>query len=190
MTGRLLLVRHPPVAEAFRGVCYGSSDVPLATHSLAMVPALVEEVLATGPPDVLYSSPLIRCRVLAQAVVQRCGLELRIDPRLRERHFGAWELRPWDDIHAETGDAMMGMLTDPAHWRPPGGETTHELRDRILAWYAGLPPAGHIVAITHGGPIAALRGESGGRPVSEWPSLVPAHGEIVTIGIAWNPPAR
>jgi broad specificity phosphatase PhoE len=181
MSRRILLVRHPPVAEAFRAVCYGDGDVPLAADGLAGIPAIVTDILARGSITHLFHSGLSRCAAVADAVAARCGVMPVADPRLRERRFGSWELRRWDDIYAETGDAMMGMLTDPAGWRPPGGETTHELRDRILAWYAELPPVGHVVAITHGGPIAAIRGELDGRPVGEWPSLIPALGEIVTI---------
>jgi broad specificity phosphatase PhoE len=120
-----------------------------------MLPGLVDEIVANGPPDKLYSSPLVRCRALAEAVAERLGLNVVFDPRLQERHFGSWELRPWDEIYAETGDAMLGMLADPSGWRPPGGETTFELRDRVLAWYAAFPTHGDIIAITHGGPIAA-----------------------------------
>jgi broad specificity phosphatase PhoE len=190
MTGRLLLVRHPPVAEALRGVCYGSSDVPLAASSQQQIQRIVDELLKRGPITHLFHSGLSRCATVADALAARCGLVPVANARLRERSLGSWELRRWDDIHAETGEAMLGMLTDPGGWRPPGGETTFELRDRVLAWYAELPPAGHLVAITHGGPIAALRGALSGRPVREWPSLVSAHGEIVTIGLGLNPPAR
>jgi broad specificity phosphatase PhoE len=104
-----------------------------------------------------------------------------IDPRLRERHFGEWERKRWDDIHAATGDAMLGMLTDPAGWRPPGGETTFELRDRVMCWYAELPATGTVLAVTHGGPIAALVGTLRGLPVGDWPKQIPPAGGIVIL---------
>jgi broad specificity phosphatase PhoE len=189
MSRRVLLVRHPAVADSLNGLCYGSSDVPLRDARPAQLDAIAAVVARSGPFTHLYSSDLCRCTALAEVLSGRIGIPPLTDRRPRERCFGTWEGRPLDDIHAETGDAMLGMLTDPVGWRPPGGETTYELRDRVLGWYAELPPAGHIVAITHGGPIAALRGELGGRPVGEWPSLVPTHGEIVTIGIGQNPPA-
>jgi adenosylcobinamide-GDP ribazoletransferase len=88
MTRRLLLMRHPPVDLSYRGVCDGASDVPLAADGLAMLPALVEAILADGRPDAISSSGLIRCRVLAEAVGERCGVAVVIDPRLRERNFG------------------------------------------------------------------------------------------------------
>lgn len=179
MTRTVLLVRHPPVSGAYRGVCYGASDVPLGPDGLARMPTLVDDVLALGRPAAVWHSGLSRCRVMAEAIAERCGRVAAADVRLRERHFGAWELRTWDDIHAETGDAMMGMVTDPAGWRPPGGETTFGLRDRVLAWHAALPAEGLIVAVTHGGPIAALVGTLRGLPASDWPALIPPPGGLV-----------
>jgi alpha-ribazole phosphatase len=176
---RLLLVRHPPVDTELSGVCYGASDVPLGADGLAMLPVVVEAIFTAGRPDVLYSSGLVRCQSLAGAVAERCGLEVVIDSRLRERHFGEWELQRWDDIYSATGDAMLGMLTDPAGWRPPGGETTFELRDRVLSWYAELPPVGTILVVTHGGPIAALLGTLRRLPVGDWPKLIPPPGAVI-----------
>lgn len=181
MTRRLLLVRHPPVAASLRGVCYGSSDVPLAADALEDVPEIVARVLAHGPITHLVHSGLARSSAVADALGARCGVVSLVDIRLRERCFGAWELRRWDEIHAETGDAMMGMVTAPATWRPPGGETTFELRDRVLAWHADLPAAGAIVAVTHAGPIAALVGTLRSSPAVDWPRLIPPTGSVVVL---------
>ena len=181
MSRRVLLVRHPPVAASLRGVCYGSSDVPLADDGPARIQEIVAGVLAHGPISHLVHSGLARCAAVADAVAAPSGVTPVADSRLRERCFGTWELRRWDDIHADTGAAMMGMVTAPGTWRPPGGETTFELRDRVLAWHAELPANGIVIAVTHGGPIAALLGTLAGLPATEWPGLVPACGQIVPL---------
>ncbi|MBA4191296.1 MAG: histidine phosphatase family protein [Planctomycetaceae bacterium] len=184
MSRQILLVRHPPVADSLRGVCYGSSDVPLAYDGRTRIQEIVAGVLAHTPITHLVHSGQARCAAVADAVAAKSGVTPVADTRLRERCFGAWELRLWDDIHAETGDAMMGMVTAPGVWCPPGGETTLGLRDRVLSWYAHLPPTGRIVVVTHGGPIAALLGTLGGLPVDQWPGLVPACGQIVRLPVA------
>lgn len=181
MARHLLVVRHPPVADAWRGICYGTSDAALGPAGRERVPALVAETLAHGPISSLFHSGLSRCADVAEAIAAAAGLVAVVDHRLRERSFGAWERRPWDAIHAETGDAMLGMLHEPETWRPPGGETTFEMRDRIMAWFHHLPREGRIVAVTHGGPIAALRGTLAAAPVERWPQFVPACGEIVVV---------
>ncbi len=173
---RLLLVRHPPVHERFAGVCYGATDIPLSAAGEGTAVELAA-TLAALRPDRVFHSGLARTRLVAE----RIGVPAVADPRLRERHFGEWELRTWDAIHADTGDAMMGMISHPDTWHPPGGETTFTMRDRVMNWYAGLPADGVIVAVTHGGPIAALRGTLAGLPVADWLSLVPKCGEVVEI---------
>lgn len=180
MTRRVLLVRHPPVDDRFAGVCYGVSDVPLGAAGRAAADALVR-VLAAEPVTHLFHSGLARTAAVADRLAARSGIPAVPDPRLRERDFGTWELRRWDDIYAETGAEMDRMLTDPAGWAPPRGETTFGLRDRVLGWHSGLPATGVIVAVTHGGPIAALRGTIAGVPVPGWPKLVPPQGGVIEL---------
>ncbi|MFQ3652118.1 MAG: histidine phosphatase family protein [Gemmataceae bacterium] len=181
MSRTVWLVRHPAVFDTYRGVCYGSSEVPLSPESVSQLQSLARNIQRLGPITHLYHSGLIRCAVLAETLAALTGLPATTDARLRERHFGQWEGRTWDEIHAETGDAMLGMVTAPDTWRPPGGETTFELRDRVLAWYAQLPTHATIVAITHGGPIAALLGTLQQRPVAQWPQLIPPYGACCRI---------
>ncbi len=177
---QLLLIRHAEVHSRWRGVCYGRSDIGLSARGEARSRELSEHF--EHRPSLVMSSDLRRARFLAEHLARRYRLELVICPELCERDFGAWELLPWDDIYAETGDEMNGMLDAPDSWRPPGGETTFELRDRVLEWHAGLPTKGCIVAVTHGGPIAALRGTLQGLPVADWPDLMPGWGETVEVG--------
>ena len=181
MIRRVLLVRHPPVDGRFAGVCYGASDVTLGPDGLKAADEMVRQ-LAREPVAHIYHSGLSRTAAVADRLAALTGVIAVPDARLRERHFGHWELRTWDEIHAATGDAMMGMVNDPGGWRPPGGETTFELRDRALDWYRDLPRDGVIVAVTHGGPIAALLGTLARAPVCEWLALVPRLGGIVTAG--------
>jgi broad specificity phosphatase PhoE len=174
----LLLVRHTAVADAWRSRCYGATDVPLARDGRMAARALARD-LAEQRPAVVFSSPLRRARFLAGLIARAVGVPLMIDARLRERHFGAWEGRDWTDIYAETGDAMMGMLTAPDTFRPGGGETTHELRDRVAAWQRELPAGVTVLAVCHGGPIAALVGLGHGLPPEAWAKHIPPVGGLV-----------
>lgn len=114
-------------------------------------------------------------------IAERRRIEPIVEPGLAERDFGEWEGRSWDAIHAESGSAMEGLIHDPAGFRPPAGETTAELAARVLAWYRRLSADGVIVAVTHGGPIAALRGFLLELPARDWLALIPACGEIIEV---------
>lgn len=177
MSRRVLLVRHGEPHPRWRGVCYGRSDAGLGSRGRAQSREASRR-LATEPITRLYTSPLRRARRLADLIAEHRGIESIVEPRLAERDFGEWEGRTWDAIHAASGSAMEGLIHDPAGFRPPAGETTAELAARVLAWYRRLPADGVIVAVTHGGPIAALRGSLLGLPARDWLALIPAFCEI------------
>lgn len=172
---KLILVRHLPAGVHWAGRCYGQSDVGLARQAMRARETLVAD-LAAFLPDVIYSSHLRRARWLAGHASRCLGKPLVVDARLAECHFGSWEGRAWDAIWRDTGSSMIGMIDAPGAFRPGGGETTFELRDRAMDWLGGLPPGKAVLAVSHGGPIAAIAGTLRGLPVREWPSLVPRTG--------------
>ena len=170
-----MLLRHPVVSRAWAGRCYGRSDAGLGRAGERDAARLGRDLAAWGPDHVIHSG-LSRTRAVARAT----GLASEARPDWAERDFGVWEGRAWDAIHAETGSAMDGMLTDPENFRPGGGETTAELARRAMAALRGLPP-GRVTVITHGGPIAAILGTLERRPVADWPALVPSCGASVLL---------
>ncbi|MEO1367363.1 MAG: histidine phosphatase family protein [Acidobacteriota bacterium] len=181
---RLVLIRHGAVHPRWRGCCYGDADIGLGARGRAQgrrAAAAVAPFFRGLRPGaaLLLTSDLRRARHLADRLAAAVGVDPVVDPALRERHFGEWERRSWLEIYDETGDAMDGMVNAPATWRPPGGETTFGMRDRVLRALDRHLAAGPelTVVVGHGGPIAALRGTLAGEDVVEWPGLVPGHGE-------------
>ena len=173
------LLRHTAVAAHWQGRCYGVSDVGLSVAGVTAARGLTGQ--AFRGVTRLQTSPLRRARFLGGLLSRQLGLPLEIAPALRERDFGAWEGQGWDAIHAAEGDSMMGMIDAPATFRPGGGETTAELAARVMGWFTALPAGEEVLAITHGGPAAALRGSLAGLAVPAWLPLIPAVGEAVTL---------
>lgn len=180
MTATVLLVRHPPVALAWSGRCYGRSDMGWSRDGARRASVLVDELAALHPNAIVHSG-VIRTRRLAERVARRLGVAAVADPRWRERDLGSWEGRRWDAIWRETGDLMDRMTTDPEGFRPGGGETTRELADRVAAAWADLPIPGLTAVITHGGPIATLRAAATGNDLSTCAAMVPGCGERVCL---------
>ncbi len=180
---RLLLLRHTAVAPRWAGICYGRHDAGLGEAGRRRAHLLAATIELVGFGRVV-ASPSRRARLLGGLLARRRGVALEIEPRLAERDFGAWERRPWDAIWRETGSAMDGMLEAPDAYRPGGGETTAELAARVRAWFDGLPEACTVVAVAHGGPIAALLGGLLGEAPRDWLRHVPAPGEGVALDLA------
>lgn len=163
---KLYLVRHPRPLIA-PGVCYGQLDVE-AEDPAPIVARLRRELPADLP---VWSSPLQRCRTLAEALQSAP----HIDARLMEMNFGTWEGRPWDDIPRPELDTWAADIDGYA---PPGGETPRQLQQRVLAFVDELPAGAHLL-VTHAGVIRALLAAAAGetlavalqRPAPDYGSL-------------------
>jgi alpha-ribazole phosphatase len=176
---RLYAVRHarPLIAE---GICYGQLDSPADLDATAACAA----ALATELPGQarLICSPLQRCEQLTLILLGlRPDLTLKIDSRLREMDFGAWEGCRWDDIGA---DAVDAWVRDFAQHRPGGGETVAGFLDRVAAMWDETycaPKGTTTVWITHAGVIrAATLLQRGVRQIAaadEWPLDAPGFGQ-------------
>lgn len=167
---RLYLIRHPkPLIES--GVCYGRHDCP-AEDVLSVADGLLAE-LPLGL--VVWSSPLRRCRELAERLHPRPI----IDDRLAEMHFGDWEGRRWDDIPRPELDAWAA---DVAGYAPPGGESPRQLQRRALDFVESLEVPEAII-VTHAGVIRTLLAHWQGLPPGRWTELSFAYGSCTVIDI-------
>lgn len=182
MSGTVLLVRHAQVALRWRGRCYGHSDVGLSRAGQLQSRRIAAAILQrpdAGDIRAVVHSGLRRAAFLAGLIAHGAGCTPQVDGRWRERGFGSWEGRSWQAIWRETGDAMDGMLTDPQGFRPGGGETTAQLHARSLAAWRALPRAGLVVVVAHGGPIACVRCDMAGAPLSALPRFFLPEGAVL-----------
>ncbi len=168
---RLFLVRHPrPAVDG--GVCYGRSDVALA-EDVSQVAARLRSLLPTDAP--LFSSPLSRCRLLAEALHPAP----QFDERLREIDFGGWEMRAWDDIGREALDAWAA---DPLNYADHGGESVAMLRERAVACLREIGTRHHeAVFVLHAGVMKALAAELLDLPEADWLAMSFGYGTVSLI---------
>lgn len=168
---QIFLIRHPrPVIEA--GVCYGRLDVDCDD------PLVVADEIRAQLPDGIpvYSSPLQRALKLARAL----SPAVRVDHRLSEIDFGAWEGRRWDDIARSEIDAWAQDVLGHA---PAGGEAVAALQARALDFAVSLNHPS-VVIVTHAGVMRALVGHWRQLPVAEWTTLQFGFGELVHLDIS------
>lgn len=150
----VVLIRHtrPAVSD---GVCYGRTDLDVADSFRDEV----RQVLAGIQPfDVLVTSPLRRCRRLAEAIGADSGVLPEVDERIQEMDFGRWEGLAWSDVPVDELDEWAENFL---HARPHGGESVAMLRRRALEALLDFRASGrkHIV-VTHAGVIkVAMAGD-------------------------------
>ena len=143
------------------GRCYGRLDLPLAAPEQD-IPAIVAR-LAPMRGAVIHTSPLSRCRLVAEALAAGWNASAILDDRLLEMNFGAWEGLAWDDIPRAALDAWAADLMGFA---APGGESGAGLVTRVSAFWAEIAAGGgrHVI-ITHGGPLKVLTALAERKPV-------------------------
>ena len=153
---RLVLVRHPP-PDIRPGLCYGRLDMALAPAAAPVAARIAGELAVLGLARV-WTSPAIRCRGVADAA----GLPVRVDARLLELHFGAWEGVAWDDVPRAELDRWAA---DPLAFAPPGGESGADLLARVREVHRAIHATGEDCAIiSHGGPLRLLAALIRGAP--------------------------
>lgn len=147
----ITLVRHTAV-EVDEGLCYGQSDVPLKNTFPEEADRVVSRLGELPAIDRLISSPLSRCRKLAERIADSFQLPLAFDDRFKELDFGVWEGRLWSDIDRQEMNAWMSSaLNSPSNT----GESLQMLYRRVhqgLTTYSGDE---HCVCVTHAGVIKA-----------------------------------
>ncbi|MEO6717564.1 MAG: histidine phosphatase family protein [Novosphingobium sp.] len=178
----LILVRHPPVTQAWQKTCYARSDPGLSRAGQALIAPLVEQLAALRPDHILHSD-MRRSRAVALPLAARLGLVPMAAPQWQERDFGTWEGQSWQSIYRATGNAMDGMIDDPECFRPGGGETTGELVERVRQALDRLPKCGLCMVVAHGGPIAAARCLVDAAAPAKLADYFIAPGDYVRIGL-------
>jgi len=144
------VIRHTAVAIE-PGICYGQTDVPVA-ETFVDETEKVRQKLPECRDIAVYSSPLSRCRELAEILSRG---NMLTDARLMEMHFGEWEKRRWDDIQEEQ---FIRWMDDFVSQRCAGGESYCDLFCRAVAFWEDLLKTEHptVIIVTHGGVIRAL----------------------------------
>ncbi|MBP2231533.1 putative phosphoglycerate mutase [Azospirillum agricola] len=131
---RLAFLRHGVTAWNREGLIQGHTDIPLDAEGRAHLGRLA---LPPGWGEAtLHASPLDRARETAELLGR--DRPVRTDPRLMEMNWGDWEGCRGVDLRADPASGYR----DLEHWgwdfRPPGGESPAELRQRLQGWLADV----------------------------------------------------
>ena len=141
----LWLVRHAPV-DGVAGTIH-ADDAPADLGDRARMEAL----RAWLPRDAAsFASPTRRTVETARAL----ELEPTLVPEFSEQDFGEWTGRRHDELAAHGGEAYAQFWNDPAHGRPPGGESFDDQVARVRQGLLRVSP-GSATLVVHSGTIRA-----------------------------------
>ena len=165
------LIRHGDALPGVEEIVLGDyDDQGLSAlgrrQAQALVPSLRESGLAA-----IYSSPIGRAMETAAPTAQALGLDIQVDPELREVELGpvGADLRSIADRERlaqamrERQDEIANIIVTSGYWSAIGeSEPSAALRGRMraaLARIAARHPGERVAVFSHGGSINAYIGE-------------------------------
>ncbi len=145
-------LRHGETDYNAAGLSQGALDIDLNATGRAQAAAAGQKLVGQGAVGIVCS-PMRRTRQTADILNEALGLEIILEPDLREVVFGGMEgkpLQPW------FGEWLAGRAT------PAGAESFAEVTLRVQGAMARvLARPGPLLIVSHGGVFRALRGLMG-----------------------------
>lgn len=185
MSSILYFVRHGQTDWNAEGRFQGQQDVPLnalgrrqALRNGVALAAMLKDADAAD----FVASPLGRARETMEILRGAMGLDpsgYRLDDRLKEITFGAWEGRTLRELAAAEPDVHAAREADRWGFTPPAGESYRALAERVAPVLADLGPA--TVMVAHGGIMRVLRGLLCGVADPEVPHLPSPQDRIMRV---------
>lgn len=168
---KILLVRHAESDWNVENRFQGHADRPLTHRGREQAERLAED-LASERLDGIYTSPLRRARETAEIVAAPHRLEPVSVPELQEIDVGGWSGLSRAEVESSFPDAFRRWVGGGEGWEE--GESYPEMAARVLAAVKRIAaeyPGGHILIVSHGGPIRAVHAAAAGMEVHAYRRL-------------------
>ncbi len=149
---KIILVRHGHVdwlaPERFRG----RAELPLSDLGRRQAQAAAGYIAATWKPEVIYTSPLGRCRETGAAIAAPFCLEPQPIDGLADIDYGEWQGLTRDQAKERWPDETELWFRVPHLAAIPGGETLAVVLSRASAALRDIlrrHPVGTVVLVGH-----------------------------------------
>jgi alpha-ribazole phosphatase len=173
------LLRHTETTLP-SSICFGQTDVALSA-TFPVEARKIKKVVSELNIQACYSSPLVRCKQLAESIFKDQNL-IKVDNRLMELNFGEWEMKKWEQI--DKGEIEQ-WSTDFVKIACPGGESYLQLQKRVMAFWKELQKSAQqtVLVVTHAGVIRALLSTLLEIPLERSFSITIEQGKLTKITI-------
>jgi probable phosphoglycerate mutase len=157
----ITLVRHGETTWNAEGRVQGQLDAPLSARGVRQAEALAAR-MAPERFDALFASDLSRAHDTARRIAAQSGATIRLDSRLRERHYGRFEGLTWveiklkyrDEYERYRGPAFQGSVI-------PGGELLEDFKARVMEVMQEIAAdRAHALVVAHGGLVDLMYREA------------------------------
>ncbi len=175
----IFLLRHakPIIKE---GICYGQLDIPLELrHYLKIRSELSNTIKKLCIKwDVIYSSPLKRCKLLAIYLNKKLSIPVIFEDSLKEFHYGLWEGKSYKDIEQEFTEWSKNYLSQST----PCGESFKEFLKRVESFYYKIIFENiNCIIVTHIGVIRCFYLLHQNLPIEKFFDLYLDYGQYIIL---------
>jgi len=179
----LWTLRHT-TPDVPKSVCYGRSDYDVASTFEEEYPHALA-ALSSCKANRVLTSPLRRCRRLAEKVAEALSLPIEIAPALSEIHFGEWERKSFSSIPDSEKQAWRNNLR---HYRFPGGESFHDVGIRVADYLRETHSQDtEMLWVSHAGVISSLLHSFCGVPDDDFIEGKLGYGTLIRFDFSnWN----
>jgi len=140
----------------------------------------------------IYSSPLKRALDTAQAIASHHGLEVRIEPALKEMEVGELEGVPIAELGTSFSKYMVEWRQGGGTAKLPGGESLVDLSDRVWAAVQSMIEGdkhGNVVLVSHYFVTVAIICRALGMPVTQIGRVRVHNASISTLDFGGKQPS-
>ncbi len=164
----------------------GYPDPPLSSLGQTQAEQLAAQV-KDWPVSRIYSSDLLRTRQTAAPAAQRLGLEIQLEPALREIHMGDVFTQGWEQVRREQPDFAAAFDRREPGLAYPNGESAVQVLARALPVFQAISrqETGSALVFTHGGMIMIVLAHCLGLALEERFNFYIDHASITTLD--WQP---
>ena len=157
-TTRVILLRH---GECKGGnILRGQIDVALTEQGQQQMQSVLRGLECFSyVPNIVLSSPLIRCANIAEEFALTQGLYYSKNAAFKELNFGDWDGQTFDTLYQSHAAELDAYWANPWADSPPNGESMQAFESRIdKAWQVMLEAykGQCVLLVTHGGVMRYL----------------------------------
>ncbi len=161
MSARIALLRHFPTDWNLERRLQGRADRPLTEEGRARLAGL--RLPSPWDRAEIVASTLVRARDTAELLAD--GRPVRLDPRLVEQDWGAWEGLQAAALEADPESGFVPSHLMPPEFRPPGGESQRDMLARLRPALAEIGQTRRrTLVVAHKAVMRALLREATGVP--------------------------
>lgn len=142
----------------------GSLDDALTTHGWQqMLSSIDQSPTQSQHWDVVFSSPLQRCRIFAEHIVKERDIQLILDESLQEMHFGDWEGQSIKELYEQFPETLADFWQKPTQTILPNAESMQQFHLRVTKAMSAIQQRMEYngwqsaLVVTHGGVIKLLK---------------------------------